>query len=169
MQYYNKKAAMFVEGFWAVSAVTSDAPEDVLAATKIANFPDLGVGDSNMTTGGANGWAVALNSQLEGVKKEAALEWLKLYISEDSATILYNNGFIPGMKTDSYDKENLHRLQLDYYAFMDTIVPCEVYDLTFDPAVEAVLESSLQELLINSITPEKMAERIQNEYEKVSN
>lgn len=166
--YYNKKAAMIVEGFWTINAILSDAPEDVLKATKIAVFPhiDEAKGPANMTTGGAGGWAKGISSKLEGPARDAAIECLKLYISKESANILYAGGIIPGMKSEDYDKDSLHRLQLDYFEIMDNITPCEVYDLTFDPAVEAVLENGLQELLIDAITPEKLAQKIQEEYEK---
>lgn len=168
--YYNKKAAMMVEGFWAINSFKTDAPKDVLAATKIAVFPSIigSKGAANMTTGGAGGWAKGVNSKLTGKAKEAVIKWLKLYISKNSANVLYSNGIIPGMVSTNYDKSKLIKMQLDYYNLMSNITPCEVYDLTFDPAVEAVLESGLQELLINSITPEKLAQRIQSEYEKTA-
>lgn len=168
--YYNKKAAMFVEGFWAISSVINDAPEDVAKATKITIFPDLltGKGSANMTTGGPGGWAKSISKKLDGPARDAAIEWLKYYISVENATALYNNGIIPGMESDGYDKEKLHRLQLEYFDLMSTIEPCDVYDLTFDPAVESVLEAGLQELLIHSITPEKLANRIQKEFEKTA-
>ena len=168
--YYNGQAAMFVEGFWAISAVINDAPEEISSNTKIAILPDVdnGLNNASMISGGAGGWAKSMNAGLSDEKKELIANWFEYYISEENATLLYNEGIIPGMESTSYDEEKLHRLQLDYYEIMDNIVPCEVYDLTFNPAVEAVLESGLQELLIGIISPEELAERIQEEYEKVS-
>jgi len=64
--YYNGKAAMFVEGGWAVNAVNENALPEVLAATKIIDFPKVEgqMGPDNLNTGGTSGWAIGANSSV---------------------------------------------------------------------------------------------------------
>ncbi|MDD4495152.1 MAG: extracellular solute-binding protein [Eubacteriales bacterium] len=167
--FYNKKAAMFIEGHWAINSLIADAPEDVLKNTHITGIPDNEDAKvPNYTAGGNGGWAYALNSKLEGAKKDAAIGWLKTLISKDSASTVLEGGnpcaVIPGV----YDKTKLKPIQVEFFDLMTKVPFCETYDLIFNPSVIEVMSSGLQELLIQTVTPEDLAQRIQSEYEKTS-
>jgi raffinose/stachyose/melibiose transport system substrate-binding protein len=57
---------------------------------------------------------------------------------------------------------------VEFFELMETVPFCETYDLIFEPNVIDVMNKGLQELLINTISPEELAERIQAEYEKTA-
>lgn len=165
--YYNKKAAMFIEGFWAINAVNADCPEDVLENTHVTGIPaieDAKVPD--YAAGGNGGWAYALNAKLEGAVKDAAVGWLKTLISKESAATVLEGGNPCAIEPGDYDTSKLSRLHLEFFELMETVPFCETYDLVFEPNVIDVMCKGLQELLIDTLSPEALAIRIQGEYEK---
>lgn len=167
--YYNKKAAMFIEGYWAINSLLVDCPEDVLAETHVAGIPsceDAKVPD--YAAGGNGGWAYALSSKLEGAQKDAAISWLKTVISKESAATVLEGGNPCAIEPGDYDKSKLAPLQVEFFELMGKVPFCETYDLIFDPSVIEVMCNGTQELLINTISPEELAQRIQAEYEKTA-
>ncbi len=68
--YYNREAAMFIEGAWAIGDVSKDAPEDILKATKLALLPPVegSKGRADAFSGGSS-VAFVINSELSGEKE----------------------------------------------------------------------------------------------------
>ncbi|MBZ4644573.1 MAG: ABC-type sugar transport system, periplasmic component [Clostridia bacterium] len=165
--YYNGKAAMFFEGGWAVSQVVADAPKEVIDATELTILPAVkgGKGDSKAISGGA-GWAYNMNSKLNGVKKEAAEALLRALMNKDVAKIAVENNAMPAVNPDSYDKSKLSPLAVKYVELISNTKVVPVYDVQLTPPVIEVMNSGLQELLINVVSPEDLAKKIQTEYEK---
>ena len=167
--YYNKKAAMFIEGYWAINSLLTDCPEDVLAATHVTGIPDVDDGKvPNYAAGGNGGWAYALSSKLDGAAKDAAVGWLKTIISQESAAIVLEGGNPCAIEPGEYDQSKMAPLQVEFFDLMKKVPFCETYDLIFEPNVIDVMCNGLQDLLIKNVTPEKLAEKIQAEYEKTS-
>lgn len=165
--YYQKKAAMFVEGFWAINGLLADAPAEIVDATEITIFPDLetGKGSPKIITGGTGAWAISLNAKLEGKVKEVAVDFLKTFVSIDSGNKLLAGGMIPAIKTGDFDKSALHRITLDYFKIMEEGVPSFVFDGVFDSEVIETMNNGLQEMLNGLITPEELAKNIQAVYQ----
>lgn len=167
--YYNGKAAMFVEGGWAVNSVVKNALPEVLEATHLADFPEVKgqVGPDNLNTGGTSGWGIGFNSSVsENPEKEALCEDLiKKFVNMDTAVKLAETGRVSSMKVTDFDTSKLHRLNIEYKNYLDQFMPAPTYDLVWDPAVIETLNSNLQMLLIGNITPEKLAAEVQKEYE----
>lgn len=168
--YYNKKAAMFIEGFWAINALNQDCPKDVLENTHVTGIPDCEDAKvPNYTAGGNGGWAFALYSELEGAKKDAAVKWLKTIISKEYAGMVLAGGNPCAIDAgEDYDKSQLTSLHKEFFEFSKSVPACVTYDLVFDPSVVDVMNKGLQELLINTVSPEELAKRLQTEYEKAS-
>ncbi|MDD2503278.1 MAG: extracellular solute-binding protein [Clostridia bacterium] len=167
--YFNEKAAMFIEGHWAINSLLADCPEDVLATTHVTGIPEIE--DAKVpgyAAGGNGGWAYSLNSKLEGAQKDAAIGWLKTLISQESAKTVLEGGNPCAIEPGSYDQSKMAPLQVEFFDLMKTVEFCETYDLIFEPNVIEVMCSGIQDLLINNVTPEKLAEKIQAEYEKVT-
>lgn len=165
--YFNGKAAMFIEGHWAINSLLADCPEDVLAATHITGIPDVEDGKvPNYTAGGNGGWAYSLSSKLDGAAKDAAIGWLKTVISQESARTVLEGGNPCAIEPDTFDQNKLAPLQVEFFDLMKTVPFCETLDLVYEPNVVDVICNGLQDLLINNVTPEKLAENIQAEYEK---
>ncbi len=168
--YYNGKAAMFVEGGWAVNHVIKNAKPDVLAATHLIDFPKIKgqIGPDNLNTGGTSGWGIAINSSVanQPEKKKLAFEIIKRFVSMKNAIKLAEQGRIPSMKVTKFDTSRLKRLNKEYLAYMDKFIPAPTYDLVWDPAVIETLNSGLQMLLIQKITPKALAEKVEQQYKR---
>lgn len=165
--YYNKEAAMFIEGFWAINACITDCPEDVLEVTHVTGLPEMPDAKvPNYTAGGNGGWAFALSSKLEGSQKDAAVGFLKTFLSKESASTVLEGGNPCAIVPGDYDKSKLSRLHTEFFELSASVPFCETYDLVFSPNVIEVMNKGLQELLINAVTPEELAARLQAEYEK---
>jgi len=165
--YYNKKAAMFFEGGWAISLVTNEAPKDVLDATELAIIPPVpgGKGLPNTVSGGA-GWAFQINAKLDGSKKNAALALLKALSSDAYSRPMLEKGGFPATKVKNYDESKLSTLAKKYQQLAKNIKYVPVYDVQLSPGVIEVMNSGLQDMIIGTLTPEKLAQKIQQEYER---
>lgn len=168
--YYNKKAAMFIEGHWAISSLLSDCPKDVLENTHVTGIPAIEDGKvPNATAGGNGGWAYALSTKLTGAPKDAAVKWLKTLISTESGNTVLSGGSPCAIDIGTdYDKSKLAPLQVEFFDFLNTVPFCVTYDLVFEPNVIDVMSKGIQDLMINTVSPEDLAKRIQTEYEKTA-
>lgn len=168
--FYNGEAAMFVEGGWAINHVIKNAVPEVLAATGMADFPEISgqIGSDNLNTGGTAGWGVGVNASVAGnaEKKAVIVEMMKKFASMENAVKLAEEGRIPAMAVTEFDASGLHRLNKEYLSFMDRFSPAPTYDLVWDPAVIETLNSGIQMLLIGQVTSEELAASVQREYER---
>lgn len=164
--YYNQKAAMFFEGAWAIGDIDKDGPAEVVKATHVALVPTVegGKGKSNATSGGAS-VAFAM-SNLDGAKREAAVTVLKALSGPEYGTTMTEYNKFPAVKPGKYDESKVTPLAKEYNSIIEKSIFSPVYDIYLAPALSDVINVGTQELLIGSITPEKLADRIQAEYEK---
>ncbi len=63
------------------------------------------------------------------------------------------------------DDLNLSPLQMEYFELVEGAEYTPVYDIRLAPAVVESLYRGLQDLLIDGVTPEQLAETIQNNME----
>ena len=170
--YYNGKAAMFVEGGWAVNHVIKEARPEVRAATDMTDFPKIKgqIGPDNLNTGGTSGWGIAANAGIakQPEKKALAFEIMKTFVSMKNAVKLAEQGRIPSMKVKNYDTSKLKRLNKEYLKYMDRFIPAPTYDLVWNPAVIETLNSGLQMLLIGKVSPKELAANVQKSYERAA-
>lgn len=160
--YYNKKAAMFIEGAWAVADIIANAPEDIKTTTQFANIPEVvgAGGDKNAVAGGA-GWGYCIKTSLTGKNKEAALSFLKAVSDSSYGEIALQNGFISGSKTVNADTSNLDPIFIKYLEYVNTVNQQPIFDVQLPAAVSEELYARTQELLINAVTPKEMAQYCQ--------
>lgn len=164
--YYGGKAAMFFEGAWAISSISEDAPQEIADVTKLAILPAVegGKGDAKAVSAGA-GWGYNMNAELQGEKKQAAVEVFKALTDEKQAKISMEYNAMPASNPGEYDESKLTPLFKQYADIMAEAKSVPVYDVQLEPAVIEVMNSGLQELLIQATTPEELAKKIQKEYE----
>jgi len=164
--YYNKKAAMFFEGAWAIGDIVNDGPEDVVKATHVALVPTVegGKGNPNSTSGGAS-VAFAM-SKLDGAKRAAAIEVLKELSGPEYGVTMTEYNKFPAVKPGKYDENKITPLAKEYNTIIDKSVFSPVYDIYLSPALSDMINVGIQELLIGKTTPEKLSEKIQAEHEK---
>lgn len=165
--FYNKKAAMFIEGAWAIGDVSKEAPEDVLKATKLAILPPAegGKGLTDAFSGGAS-VAFVINGNLSGEKRDLAIKVLKELSSPEYGKIMTEYNKFSAVKPADYDESKLSDLTKQYMQISGKTVFTPVYDAYLAPSIIEVINGGLQELIIGLVTPEELAEKIQKEYER---
>ena len=165
--YFNGKAAMFMEGSWAVGAVMA-GPKDIAANTEVAVLPAVngGRGDAAATSGGSgSGFAVGIKNY--DAKKDAIAAFLKAISGPEYAKAISELGEPAAYVVKDYDQSNVSELAVKYSEMAAGLTFTPIYDSFLDPAVISVMNSGLQELLIGAVTPEDLAQRIQDEFDKV--
>lgn len=167
--YYNKKAAMMIEGAWAIGDMDKDCPADVLSATKVALIPAVegGKGDPAAMSGGAS--VGFFMSNLTGAKRDAAILVLKALSSPEFGTEMTEFNKFPAVKPGDYDESKVSDLAKQYNDLVDKGSFVPVYDIQLTPAVIDVINTGLQQLLIGGTSPEELAQRIEAEYESEAN
>ncbi|MFF2483469.1 extracellular solute-binding protein [Paenibacillus sp. NPDC058071] len=160
--YYNKQAAMLIDGAWAVNNLSTDAPEEVRNATGLAILPAVpgGKGDP-LTVAGGSGWSLAYNSKLTGEKKETAIKLIKTLTGQEYNKKKIENNGQPPIKVTDYDQSKLSPLAIAYFDFMEDKNFSPIYDIQLSPALVEVIYKGLQDLLIGGTTPEELAQKIQ--------
>lgn len=167
--YYNKKAAMFVEGNWAIGAggISTEAPEDVRKATQIALYPAVtgGKGGADETTWAA-GWGWGLNSKLTGAKREAAISLLKALSGTDFGRMRVEGADLPAQIITEFDKTKLPPLfvTLNEKSLKWKAVP--IFVLGLPTSTTDVLWKGLHEIITGQATPEEVAKKIQTDFDK---
>jgi len=165
--YINGKSAMFMDGAWSISTLISIAPPDVVKNTHLAILPSVegGKGDPNSVSGGS-GWGYAINSSVSGDKLAAIGKLVAATTGADAARVTIENNGQPAGRAASYDKSKVAPLSNEYFALVSRLKFTPIYDIQLNAPIIEVMNSGLQELLISSITPQQLAQRIEAEYEQ---
>ncbi|MBB6730679.1 ABC transporter substrate-binding protein [Cohnella zeiphila] len=164
--YYNGKAAMFFEGDWAISSLSSEAPQEIKDQTHLAILPtaDGGAGKANVVSGGA-AWAFAINANLKGDKLQAAIDLVKKLTGEEEANVAAENNAVAATVPTDYDKSKVVPLFNEYLEMFKSLELSPIYDGQLSPAIIETMNNGLQDLLIQRVTPEQLAKDIQSTYE----
>ncbi|OBY77477.1 ABC transporter substrate-binding protein [Paenibacillus sp. KS1] len=163
--YSQGKAAMIIEGGWAVTNLVATAPQEVLDATGVAVLPSIpgGKGDPNSVSG-AIGVGPALSSKVEGDKKKVAEELiLALAGPEAQKTTLEANQLV-SFKVD-LDKSKVNSLFAKLYELVNQVKRTPVYDAKLTSGATEVVNNGLQELLLGG-KAEDIARKIQDAQEQ---
>ena len=162
--YYNKQAAMMIDGFWGVAVVETEAPEDVLAATRLDQFPAIpdgnGIGNINQAAAGW-GWVVTTGS--EDAKLQAAAGLVHYITGPDYANVVVANGGMPATDPSFVDESKLTPLYRELLRVNGESVYAPVFDVQLNPQVVDAFYSNLQDVLIGTMTPERYSELLQKE------
>ena len=166
-QFLDRKAAMYIEGSWAVGIVNRDDPKKVIAETDVAFFPEFDTGVQPGIIAFAVGWGNVLNAKVkEGPKLNAALKLLKALSSKEYGTTMAELGSNPVVKTNPIDESKLHPLAVNLKNnILAKYTPAPVYDVILPAPVSDALYTGFQELLIGVKTPQQYAEMVQKEME----
>ena len=165
--YFNKRAAMMVDGYWAVSTLDMTCPKDVLAATRIAQLPAIpkelggtGVGNINQA---ASGWGFAVKSLNRGDKFTALANYLHHVCGSEYATIIVANSGGAAANPISVDESKLSPLYLELLRQNSECVFAPVFDVQLNAQIVDAFYSNLQDLVLGRMTPQRYAELLQVE------
>lgn len=165
--YFNGTAAMFTDGSWAIGAMTENCPQDIYDVTEVAVFPSADGGKGNpraMSGGSGSGLAVGVKGYAE--KKDTIAALLKYVLGEDYSKDISAKGEPTAYPVSDYDTSNVSPLAIKYAEMASKLDFSPIYDSFLNPAVVSTMNEGLQELLLGTVTPEELAQRIQDEYEK---
>jgi raffinose/stachyose/melibiose transport system substrate-binding protein len=151
------KAAMFVNGTWALSGLIGNAPEGKNIG--VAKFPAIEGGNGEAAAiSGVTGWGIALNSEISDGKKEAATTFFKfLYEDETYKNLMSVGTLVPANvevpeETSALFKETVELTNGGIAPVYDAILPAEITD---------IINNGLQAITIGESTPEKVAKEMQ--------
>jgi len=163
--YMNGKAAITIDGSWAIANFDENCPDDIKSVTQIAALPMVagGSGDPAAITGGA-GWAIAINANISEEKLAVAIDLVKAMTGPEYGTAAIKEGTLTAVKPgEEVEISKVVAARFDAFAKDRPFIP--VYDHQLSSGVIDVMQSGLQELLIGRVTAEELAERIQAGYE----
>lgn len=164
--YYNKTAAAIVNGTWFIANLETAAPEDVKAATKLAILPSVNEEIPSNTISGGPAWFFAVSTnEMDDAKKEIVMDLLKYVSDEHQADVSASTGIITAWANPTYDADSVSPLFNMFNEMMQDVSVVPIYDATMDASVIETMNTGLQSLLIDEMTPQELAENIQMEYE----
>jgi raffinose/stachyose/melibiose transport system substrate-binding protein len=155
----NGKAAMELSGQWAPSVEAANSVDKKgVANLGLFNFPAVegGAGDVSDVVGGGNGFAIGKNASPE------AIDFVKYLTSLDNQKVTaaanQNIPVVIGAETALADP-NMVLVQKDFAAAKYFQL---YYDQYLPPAMGSVLNDAVQGLFAGTLTPEQVAQKIED-------
>lgn len=165
--YYNGQAAMLWGGYWITKNVVVNATEDVLANSAVATFPGTAENpDYASYIPGGQGWGLSLNSSLEGDEKAIALDFVKSLSEPEVQSEIIEGGCLPIAESAEYDLSGEHPLITEMLDMIDAQVMVPTPETQLNASYVAATYDGYQELLIGTLTPEQLAEKLQTAFEE---
>ncbi|NGP45427.1 extracellular solute-binding protein [Bacillaceae bacterium SIJ1] len=165
--YMNEQAAMFIEGGWAAGSIANNAPEAVLNNTEVAIFPEIeGAQGEQNTVSGGGGWAYAINPNVSEEKLEKIKEFIYHLTNQEAGRLILEKGQMPAVVVPDSDEMELPVLTRKLLTLFEESKFVPIYDTVLDPALIEVMNSNMQNMTIDQVTPQEAAENIQAEYSK---
>lgn len=159
--YFQGKAAMVINGGWALANLVNNAPEEVLNHTHITILPPIEGGKGQeQVTAGVVGTGLGVSKKLSGERKEAAMELFYELAGPDGQKATLESSTLVSYDVE-LDRSKAHPLFVELYELMQDVKITPVYDSKFGSAATEVVNNSLQELLMNG-NPEEVARKIQD-------
>ena len=166
--YYQEKCAMMINGAWMIGSVIGDCPAEVLANTHVALMPAVEGGlNGNRNVAGGPGWGWAVNKQTVSEEKlPVVCEYLKAITTGDYANKALGMGFFSAAKTSDVDMDALAPLFAEYATVEADMCFLPIWDVVLPASFgSGEYYASTQELIMGAITPEEMAQRLQDAWE----
>jgi len=163
--YFNAKAAMFVEGSWALTSVYDSAPREVAEATHLAVWPSIpGEVGNNRNAVMLGGWGWGLSSRLEKdkAKLEAGVSLLKALSDETYGRMRLERGLLPAQIITEYDDSGINPLSQEFFEMLPKIEGVPHLMIPFGADPEDAMATGLQEMFIGKLSPREVAEKVQN-------
>lgn len=155
----NGKAAMELSGQWAPSTQKANsADQEGVQNLGLFGFPEVegGAGAGTDVVGGGNGFAIGKNAEPE------AIDFVKYLTSVENQTLIAANGSgIPVVKGAEAGLTDPNMLQVQ-----QTFAAADYFQLYYDqflpPATGSVLNDSVQGLFADTLTPEQVAQAVED-------
>jgi len=155
------KAAMMIDGGWALSTLLQNASEDALkqfGASVLPTIPD-GKGDPNSLSG-VVGVGLGIGKDATGAKKEAAYKLIYAMSGPDAQKRTLESNQLVSYKVD-LDKSKVSPIFAEVYELVNSVKLTPVYDGKLTSAAADAVNNGLQELLMGG-KAEDIAKKIQD-------
>lgn len=167
--FLNKEAAMFIEGNWAIQPIMTGASPELLANVRMGYWPTTpgGVGPGNQVSGGA-GWLWAASANLEGDAAIAAEGLIAALTGETAGRARLANGLMPSSTLASTEGIDMPPMlgELGERVSTGEIELVPIFVTALPGAILDKLGRGLQDLMTGATTPEDLAARLQDEYDR---
>lgn len=159
--YFQGKAAMFMDGGWALANLVNNAPKDVLGTTHITVLPPVDGGKGNpQSTAGVVGTGMGMSKKVTGAQKEAAQQLLYALSGPEGQKATLDSSTLVSYKIE-VDKTKANPLFIELNDLMKNVKITPVYDSKLSSAAVEAVNNGLQELLMGG-NPEAIAKKIQD-------
>lgn len=169
--FYDEKIAVYNEPIFNILDVINNAPDDVLAAAEIDLMPAVsgGIGNPRNTNAGAGVyWCGSSTLKGQGDREKNAINLIEAISGKTTAEVMASYGGFPAYKPSEFDRSSLHRLQQRAYDLAEEVPASKIFSMWFEAPVVDVLNTNIQEMLVGTATPEKVAQATQAEYERIN-
>lgn len=159
--YFQGKAAMFMDGGWALANLVNNAPKEVLGTTHMTVLPPVDGGKGTaQTTAGVVGTGMGMSKKVKGAQKEAAQQLLYALSGPEGQKATLGSSTLVSYKID-VDKTKANPLFIELNELMKTVKITPVYDSKLSSAAVEAINNGLQELLMGG-SPETVAKKVQD-------
>ena len=164
--YYKGDSVMFIEGLWVIQDMIQNCPKEIRDVTEFGIFPKIsgGKGDPNAVSGVA-GFGAAITTGVSGNKLEAAKQFMRFYYGDGAYRMRAYAGVGIGYNVQ-LDPTRLDPLVVKKLNFLTAHPFSPVYDATFPAEAINVVNSDIQAMMIDRMSPKKVAENFQKAYDK---
>ena len=165
--FMNAKAAMTIDGTWALGDFDANAPEEIKGVIKIAALPAVpgGKGEQNAITGGA-GWAYAVNPKVDPAKLPYIEKLLREISGPEFGKLQAETGSLTAIIPNAYTLPERFKVTTNFDGFQKNRPFIPVYDHQLSSATMEAMQNGLQNLFIGRVTPQNLAADIQAAYSR---
>lgn len=170
-QFTGGRAVFMIDGHWRAETF-AEAGDEFVEAVEWTVFPELGreVYPGSTAGGGVPGYALTTAAvEAEPEVLEASITFLEYITQEPGSRVRLENqpGFIPSYTAMDIDEAEFDPVTRQKAAFYDSVTEVvDTPDAFLPPDTNAVLNTGMQELALGVISPEELAERVQDELER---
>src|SRR5690625_5279671 len=164
-QYFAQgNAAMNVNGSWTISGLAGTVSDDVMDNIGVTVLPAIeeGEGRGNTITGGPGG-GFLLNSETEGVDKDAALELIYALSNEAAQKAIAESESLV-MYDVEIQEDEVSPLFYEAFTLLSDSEFAPVYDIHLSSAAAEAVNNGLQDIMLGTDI-ETVAEKIQQAQE----
>nr|WP_256761263.1 extracellular solute-binding protein [Cohnella sp. WQ 127256] len=159
------KAAMMIDGGWALTNLAANASPEALAAMRATVLPSIPGGKGNPDSlSGVVGTGLGLSKKVEGARKDAAFKLIYAMANPEVQKKTLEGNQLVSYKVE-LDTSKVTPIFAEVYKLLGTVTTTPVYDGRLSSAVADVVNNGLQELLMGG-NPEAIAKKIQAAHEK---
>ncbi len=173
--FLTEKYAATIEGYWFMGPINRDITNEITKhmATNIglASLPSPSGNNlkgNPMASSGGAGWFFAINSKLEGKKREKAIELIFELGGKNLSDGIAEFGE-PGPNKSEIDISKFNPIRQNYLTLTDEYETIPVYDVWLQPALIQIMNNNFQEILNGTKTPEDAAIDMQKSYDEAYN